>query len=120
MTPVSHKQRENWPPPPGEPLQRAVVLRLRAIPEGELTNVARALMRERGVSYVGLDGQARLKNTRRQLTRWAKGTKPDLPLSTISEIAAALGESPLMLLSYGSGELAEIAREARTAAKKRR
>lgn len=71
--------------------------------------MARALMRLRGQSYEGLEGQARLKNMRRQITRWAKGTKPDLPLSTISEIAAALGESPIKVLAYQEPELAAVA-----------
>jgi hypothetical protein len=120
MTPVAHSYRDDWPEPPGDPLQRAVVLRLRAVPEGELTNVARALLRVRGLDYAGLEGKQRLENARRQVGRWAKGTKPDLPLSTISEIAAALGESPVKVLLYGNEDLAAVADAGRQAVRKSR
>ena len=114
MTPVSR----DWQPLPEDPLQRALVQRLRAIEDGGVTDIARRLAALRGISIEGDVGQRRLKVLRRMVSRWRRGDKPDVPLSTVSEIAEALGESPLRLLSFGSQELTRAADAARRAAKK--
>jgi hypothetical protein len=95
MTTMSHDDEPARGPLPEDPLQRALVLRLRE--EGNAMEVARKIRRARG--YPDTDARA-LLNIRRQVGRWISGDNPDVPLSTVTELARALGDDPLRILGY--------------------
>jgi len=67
------------------------VIRLRAIPEGKITATARRL--------AALRGSDDFEAARRALLRIRAGTNTNVRLDTLEEIAKALGEDPLEILS---------------------
>lgn len=95
MTTMSGGDEARRGPLPEDPLQRAFVLRLRR--EGNAMEVARKIRRVRG--FAETDHKA-LSNIRRQVGRWIAGDNPDVPLSTVTEVAKALGDDALRILGY--------------------
>lgn len=116
MTPVS----QDWLPLPDDSLQKALVLRLRSIPLGKISAVARGLVLERGESLEGEEGRKRFQNARRQVGNWRRGKNPDVRLSTVTALAAVLNEPALAVLAYDlEEEKRQISRELREIVKRK-
>lgn len=101
-----------WPPLPTNRLQRALVVRLRAIPAGKLAATARRIVRAQGGKDTDADFEQRTEAEKRQIQRLRAGDNTDVKLSTLADIARALGESPLEILAPAARRPAPIGRRA--------
>jgi DNA-binding Xre family transcriptional regulator len=105
---------------PSDPLQRALILWLRARPN--LTELARKLLRHRGKEPADkYERQVAVGIARTHLSRMRSGRNPDVPLSTVTELAHVAETDPLEILNFErDADLDAVADDARKVAKKKR